>query len=202
MDEIAPGIFHWTAFLGSIGMRVSSYFVEPAGVVIDPMTPEDGGLDWFDGRSVSPQQALLTTRHHYRDCDAFRERFGLTVRASAPGMHEFEGTDRIVEPFEFGDEVAPGVIAIGTNSISPDDTTLHIAHGGGALSFGDGLVRMAGDALGFVPDSLIGDDPEPVKRGLVDAYRGLLSRDFEHLLFAHGEPLVGGGHSALADFVA
>ena len=32
--------------------------------------------------------------------------------------------------------------------------------------------------------------------------RGLLERDFEHLLFAHGEPLVGGGKSALRDFVA
>jgi hypothetical protein len=199
VQEIAPGIFHWTAFRSSIGSRVSSYYVEPAGVLIDPMAPE-GGLDVFDGHAP-PQQALLTTRHHYRDCDAFIERFGVTVVCSAPGLHEFEGTDRRVEGFEFGDEVAPGVVAVGTNAISPDDTTFVIAHGGGALSFGDGLVRPPGGPLGFVPDSLMGDDPAAVRDGLTNAHRGLLERDFDHLLFAHGEPLVGGGRAALKEFV-
>jgi glyoxylase-like metal-dependent hydrolase (beta-lactamase superfamily II) len=95
------------------------------------------------------------------------------------------------------------VLAIGTDAISPDDTTLHIAHGGGALAFADGLVRPPGGPLGFVSDSLIGDDPEAVKEALLAAYRGLLERDieFDTLLFAHGEPLVGGGRKALKDFV-
>ncbi|MEA2421929.1 MAG: hypothetical protein QOF55_1028, partial [Thermoleophilaceae bacterium] len=178
---------------------VSSYYVEAAGVLLDPMLP-DGGLEVFDGRS-RPQQALLSTRHHYRDCDRFVERFGVTVVASSPGLHEFEGSDRRVEGFEFGDEVAPGVVAVGTDAISPDDTTFHIAHGGGALAFGDGLVRPPGGPLGFVPDGLMGDDPESVKDGLRAAFRGLLERDFDHLLFAHGEPLVGGGRAALKEFL-
>jgi hypothetical protein len=199
VQEIAPGIFHWTAYRASIGMRVSSYYVEPAGVLLDPMLP-DGGLEAFEGMS-RPQQALLSTRHHYRDCDRFVERFGVTVVASSPGLHEFEGSDRRVEGFEFGDEVAPGVVAVGTDAISPDDTTFHIAHGGGALAFGDGLVRPPGGPLGFVPDGLMGDDPESVKDGLRAAFRGLLERDFDHLLFAHGEPLVGGGRAALKEFL-
>jgi hypothetical protein len=200
VQEIAPGIFHWTAFRDSIGMRVSSYYVEPAGVVIDPMLPEDG-LDAFDGHEP-PRQALLTTRHHFRACAEFAERFGCTVLCHEDGLHEFAGTDRTVEGFRPGDELAPGVFAIGTDAISPDDTTFHIAHGGGALAFGDGLVRMGGAGLGFVPDSLIGDDPPAVREALRNAYRGLLERDFEHLLFAHGEPLAGGGRSALSDFLA
>jgi hypothetical protein len=200
MQEIVPGIFHWTAFRTSIGTRVSSYYVEPAAAVIDPMVPEDG-LEAFDGREP-PRQAILTTRHHYRDCDRFRERFGCIVLCSEPGLHEFDGTDREVEGFRFGDEVAPGIVAIGTDAISPDDTTLHIAHGGGALSFGDGLVRPPGGPLGFVPDNLIGDDPGGVREQLLKAFRGLLERDFDHLLFAHGEPFVGGGREALRDFVS
>jgi hypothetical protein len=199
MEEIAPGIFHWTAFRATIGARVSSYFVEPAGIVIDPMVPEDG-LELFDGHEP-PQQAILTIRHHYRDSDAFARRFGLTVRCAGAGLHEFEGTDRVVDGFDFGEEVAPGVVAIGTDAISPDDTTLHIAHGGGALAFGDGLVRPPGGPLGFVPDQLM-DEPEKTQQGLMNAYRGLLERDFDSLLFAHGEPLVGGGHAALKEFVS
>ena len=40
-----------------------------------------------------------------------------------------------------------------------------------------------------------------VKAALKDAFRGLLELDFDHLLFAHGEPLVGGGKAALQDFL-
>ncbi len=116
------------------------------------------------------------------------------------GLHEFEGTDLDVEPYDPGDEVAPGIVAIGTDAISDDDTTFHIAHGGGALAFGDGLVRPPGAPIGFVPDYLM-DEPERTKERLLDAFRGLLERDFEHLLFAHGEPLIGGGREALKDFV-
>src|SRR2546423_1725654 len=58
-----------------------------------------------------------------------------------------------------------------------------------------------GETLSFVPDGLIGDDPEGVKTGLTDAFRGLLERDFEDLLFAHGDPIVGGGQAALRRFI-
>jgi hypothetical protein len=201
VQEIAPGISLWITFHERIRMHVCSYFIEPAGVVVDPMVPDDG-LEMFEGREP-PQKALLTTRHHYRGCEEFVERFGLTVHASEPGLHEFEGSDREVEGFGDGDEVAPGITAIVTDAISPDDTTLAIAHGGGAYLFGDGLVRPPGGPLVVVPDQLM-DEPERTKQRLQDAYRGLLERDFEfeHLLFAHGEPLIGGGRDALKDFVS
>jgi hypothetical protein len=41
-----------------------------------------------------------------------------------------------------------------------------------------------------------------VRAGLKDAFRGLQTRDFDHLIFAHGEPLIGGGKAALRDFVS
>ena len=201
MNEIAPGIFHWTAFHKGIGLDVSSYYVEPAGVVIDPMLPDEG-LDVFEGHEP-PRQALLTTRHHYRACAEFAERYdGLTVACSSAGLHEFEGTDRKVEGFGDGDEVAPGIVAVATDAISPDDVTFVIDHGGGALSFGDGLIHVGG-VLGFVPDEYM-DEPPKTKQRLADAYRGLLERDFtfEHLLFAHGEPVLGGARSILSDFVS
>jgi hypothetical protein len=53
-----------------------------------------------------------------------------------------------------------------------------------------------------VPDSLLGDDPEDVKAGLRGSLEALLDRDFDHLLLAHGEPVVGGGRAALREFVA
>jgi hypothetical protein len=48
---------------------------------------------------------------------------------------------------------------------------------------------------------MISSDPAAVKTGLKQAFRGLLERDFDHLLFAYGEPLIGGGKAALRAFI-
>lgn len=199
MREILPGIHHWTGFHEGIKQPVSSYYVAPAAALLDPMLPDEG-LDWFAGQDPRPQQILLTNRHHYRHSQRFVEEFGCSVRCSRPGLHEFEGGPE-VEAFEFGDELAPGITAVEIGAICPDETALHVAVAEGAVAFADGLIRPGGGPLGFVPDYLLGDDPDGVKRGLTDALRGLLERDFDHLLFAHGEPLVGGGKAAVRDFL-
>ena len=53
----------------------------------------------------------------------------------------------------------------------------------------------------FVPDSLIGKEPEKVKRGLKAAYARLLALSFDHVLLAHGQPWVGGAKQALRRFL-
>jgi hypothetical protein len=200
--ELSPGIWHWTAFRESIGMDVSSYWIEPAGVVIDPMVPPDAGLDWWEGREVEPRQIVLTIGLHWRQSDQFVQRFGCPVRCPRPAIERFEGTDRRAEPFDFGDEVAPGVTALEVDAIAPDEAALDITHGDGAVAVGDGLVRMDGDgSLSFVPDFLMGDEPQAVKAGLRQAYARLLEHDFELLLLAHGDPVVGGASDVLRDFL-
>jgi hypothetical protein len=199
MQEVVPGIWHWTAFHPRIRQPVGSHYVQPAGALIDPMVPEEG-VEWFGRLEQPPEQILLTNRHHYRQSDRFVQAFGCPVRCSEPGLHDFEGGPE-VEGFSFGDEPAPGITAVEVGAICPDETALHIAVEKGVVAFADGLVRPAGGALGFVPDWLMGDDAAAVKAGLKDSFRGLLERDFDHLLFAHGEPLVGGGKSALRDFL-
>ena len=105
MEEIAPGIWHWTAPHPHIGVDVSSYYLAEPRVLLDPLTPDDV-VERLDELGP-PREILLTCRHHWRDCSKLTERFGVTVRASRPGMHEFSG-DQPVEPFDFGDELAPG----------------------------------------------------------------------------------------------
>ena len=195
MREIVPGIFHWTTFHAPIRMRVSSYLVAPAGIVIDPKIPEDG----LDALPVKPLQVVLTSGLHTRDSQAFAEAFDIPIRASREGAERI-GDALQIEPYSDSDEVAPGVTAIAIGALCPDEGALHIAVAEGAIAFADGLVGYGG-ALGFVPDDLLGDDPAKVKTGLKQAYHGLLARDFDHLLFAHGEPLVNGGRAALRAFV-
>jgi hypothetical protein len=197
MEELVPGVFHWTAFHEGIAMDVSSYFVESSGTLIDPMLPEEG-IAWFRDRH-RPERIVLTIRHHYRQCDAFVKEFGIEVWCHQDGLHEFQGGPP-VRGFSFGDTLAPGLTVLELDVISPDDTVLRIDVEGGALAFGDGLVHW-GRGVGFVPDGLLGDDPEAIKRGLRGSLERLLEQDFEHLFFAHGDPIVGNGRAALARFL-
>jgi hypothetical protein len=114
------------------------------------------------------------------------------------GLHELDGRGP-VEAFDFGDELPGGVIAYEVDAIYPDETALHIpAHR--ALACADGVVRGSGrDELSFVPDAYM-DDPEKTKAGLRDAYRRLLVLDFDHLLLAHGDPVITSGKGALRAF--
>ncbi len=198
MREIADGIYHWTTFHEGIGQDVSSYFVERSGTLIDPRLPAEG-VDWFRARRA-PERIVLTIRHHYRHSDHFEREFGLEVLCHEDGLHEFDGGPA-VRGFAFGDRLASDVTALEMDAISPDDTVLVIDAAGGALAFGDGLVNYGSEQVGFVPDGLMGDDPEEVKRGLRRSLARLLDQDFQHLLFAHGEPIAGSGRAALTRFL-
>jgi hypothetical protein len=198
MNEIVPGIYHWTARHPDIHMRVSSYYVQPAGIVIDPLEPEDG-MGFFDELDLPPQQVVLTSGLHWRHSDRFSDRYGATIRVVSSGARRWEDTGRQAETFEYGDEVAPGVQALEVGQICPDDTALHIAHGNGAMAIADALLSHEG-ALSFMPDSLM-DDPEDTKEGLRNSLRGLLDKEFDTLLFAHGDPVEKGGSAALKGFL-
>jgi hypothetical protein len=192
VNEIVPGVFHWTAMHPRIKTEVSSYYLQEERVLIDPMKPPEG-LEAFD-RAAPPAHILMTNRHHWRQSGAFVDAFGCTVHCNRAGMHEFTRGER-VEPFEPGDELPGGVVAHAVGAICPDESALFIPRRH-ALACADGLVRMNGEP-GFVPDRLMGDDPEEVKRGLRDAYARLTDLDVEHLLLAHGAPVVGGGREVL-----
>jgi hypothetical protein len=143
------------------------------------------------------ERVVLSNRHHIRHAERFAERFGCPILAHESGLYEFEGGPA-VEGFGFGDRLAGDVVALEMDAICPDDTAIEIAAGEGALLFADAVINREG--LAFVSDGLIGDDPDGVKRRVRERAAALCERGFDHLLFAHGEPLVGGGREALRRF--
>ncbi len=193
MDEVVEGVFHWKALHPRIGVEVGCHYVAGSATAIDPLLPAEG-IEWFEGRGV--ERVLLSTRHHLRHAPQLAERFGCPILCHEAGLHEFEdGPD--VYGFAFGERLADDVVALEMDAISPDDTVLRIESGGGALLFADSLIRH--EEVGFVSDELIGDDPEGVKRQIRERCARLLDEEFEHLFFAHGDPLVGGGREALRE---
>ena len=197
MIEIGPGLWHWTALRDRIAAEVSSYYLESERVIIDPMLPPDG-LRWFDAHGA-PEHAVLTNRHHDRDAWLLRDAFGCVVHCVRSGLRELEGRGP-AEAFGFGDELPGGIVVHEVDAICPDETALHIPRHR-ALAVADGVVRWrGGDELRFVPDFLM-DDPQRTKQGLREAYRRLLELDFDLLLLAHGDPIVGRAREALGAFV-
>ncbi|HEY7121872.1 MAG TPA: hypothetical protein VH329_04870 [Solirubrobacterales bacterium] len=195
MEEVLPGVWHWTAEHPQIHAEVSSHWVPASGALIDPLLPPDRGMEPF--RSQPPDRVLLSNRHHLRHSERFADEFGCVIECSMPGLHEFEGGPD-VQGFDFGEEAAPGIEALEVGAICPDESALWIRDAG-ALVIADGIVHRDGE-MRFVSDGLLGEHPEGVKAGLRSSYSRLLDLDFENLLFAHGDPLIGGGKAALREF--
>jgi hypothetical protein len=201
MNEIAPGVFDWTTFHEGIGQPVHSHYLADPGVVLDPREPE-GGLEWFAGHGP-PACVVLTNRHHLRHSLAFAERFGCPVLAHEAGLWDLP--DQGITPFSFGDELVPGVVAHEVGVLCPEETAVHVAPRDGrpgVLALADCVVRWDGE-LGFVPDSLLGEDPGAVRRGLADRLLRLCDAlEFEVLLLGHGAPAASGGRNEVRAFAA
>ncbi len=203
LREVLPGVFHWTAVHPEIQVPVHCHYLEPQRMLLDPLVPDEG-LAWFERRP--PRHILLTNRLHSRHSARFVKAFGCEIWCNAEGLDHFGDEGELpgltVRGFRAGEELPGGVRSFEVGELCADETAFWIPGPEPALAVADGVVRGARGRLAFVPDELIGDDPDPIKRALKAAYRRLLTLDFDHLLFAHGEPWIGGAKRALAAFVA
>jgi hypothetical protein len=203
VQEVLRDVFHWSTAHPKLGIEVSSYWLDADGIAIDPLLPPQM-MDWLRERPVRPTDVLLSNRHHYRDSGALVEEFDATVHCNAAGLHEF-GEQQHVRGFEPGEMLPGGVIAFEIDAISPDDTAL-VLPGVRAVVLADAVIRMEGRKEGgplrFVSDGLM-DDPERDKAAILAALERLLAEiDFDHLLLAHGGPVIGDGRDQLQRFVS
>lgn len=142
MQEILPGVHHWTTFHEGIGQRVHSYYLtatEPA-VLIDPRVPAQG-LGVF--RAAPPRHAYLTNRHHYRHSDRFAAAFGTEIWCHTAGLHEFSDGEQVTA-FQHNDLLPGGVQALAVGVLCPEETALYIPLHAGILALGDAIIREHG----------------------------------------------------------
>ena len=195
IHEVLPGVLHWTARHPSAGLDSGSHYLVEEGILIDPIAPPEG-LEWFDGREIA--EILLTNRHHTRSAFDLQDRIGVTIRAPRTGMYELPA-DR-VQPFDFGDELSAGIRPHAISESWPDETALEIPRHR-AVAIADGVHNY--DGLGFFPDNLLGDDPEAERQRLREGFARLTAEvDFDHLLLAHGTPILGNARERLSRFAA
>jgi hypothetical protein len=180
--EIRPGLWRWTAphpdwndgeeWPQEVGCV---YFEAPdATVLVDPLVPVGEEARFFsalDGdveRRGLPVSILLTVEWHARSRDALAARY-------ENGPERPQG----VEPF-----TAPEV-----------DETLWWIPEHAALVTGDVLLGLSG-GIRVCPDSWLDGRSSPA--GIRQTLKPLLGLPVERILPAHGEPVLAGGHAALA----
>lgn len=200
MKEILPGVFHWKTFHEGIQAYVHSCYIEATtpAVLIDPRIPADG-VAWFDGHKT-PDHIYLTNRHHYRHSGQLADTFGCKIWCHKAGLHEYTKGEKVTG-FEHGVELPGKVTALEVGVLCPEETALYLPLSGGIMALGDAIVRDEKSRLSFVADYLMGDDPEAVKEGLCNIFKGHLRRKFEHLLLAHGKPVIGNAKEELKKFL-
>lgn len=198
IEEILPGLVQWSTFHEGIGQPVHSAFALRSGTLIDPMEPADG-VEAL-AALTTPCRIVLTNRHHYRHSDRFAAAFGCPVHCHEAGLAHFaDGPE--VQGFSFDEQLTDGLRALELGAICAEETTLLLDAADGVLCFGDGLTRAPDGGLAYMPDRLLGDDPARVRAGLSKSLQRMFEEDFDALLFAHAQPVLGGGRALLGEFL-
>lgn len=192
MEELTPGIRHWSGRHPNIGWEVSSYWLPGLKVLLDPLEVPD--------EVTGVEEIVLSNRHHRRSAFEARERFGAVLRVPRTGMQDYSDDDA-VEPYDYGEPLAGGAITAHlVTELWPDDGVLHIPSLD-ALEIADTVLHYR-DELSLVPENLMGDDPEADREAILGGLERLsLELEFKHLLFAHGTPIVDDGRERLKEFL-
>jgi glyoxylase-like metal-dependent hydrolase (beta-lactamase superfamily II) len=205
VDEIAPGLWRWTALHpewtpeqgGPEGWEaeVGCVYWEAgdAVVLVDPLVPAErerfwGALDRDVERLGLPVVVLLTCAWHARSASELARRYGAAVLQPDVGSEQLEGATL----FPPGGEL-PGA-AVSLAALPAAREVVYWLPGPRAVVPGDAIVGT-GRGLRLSPASWLED-------GDLDALAGallpLLELPVERVLVSHGEPVLDGAREALA----
>jgi glyoxylase-like metal-dependent hydrolase (beta-lactamase superfamily II) len=182
IEEIGPGLKRWAGVhpefdpleddLDESYAEVASvlYSGEDTLVLIDPLVTDDRWpeLDAEVKLSGKPVVVLTTISFHTRSRDAVARRYGARLGGAVAGIRAFSA--------ERGDEVAFWL----------EEPR--------ALVFGDAILGDQAGGLRLTPWARDADGLERTRQALLP----LLDLPVEVVLPAHGEPVLAGGHAALA----
>ncbi len=215
VDEIAPGLWRWTAlhpdwtpeeaddgqgWEQEVGCTF--YEADDAIVLIDPLVPEGEDRERFlehlddDVERTGKQVAILVTVHyHERSAGELAERYSAEVWAT-------EGTAVNLEvpparTFAPGDPLPGEVVAI--DAMRRDEVLLWIPRHA-ALVTGDAILGADDGGVRICPPSWLPDGTNYAQyRADLSA---LLDLPVERVLVTHGEPVLVDGREALAAALA
>jgi glyoxylase-like metal-dependent hydrolase (beta-lactamase superfamily II) len=190
VQKVASGLWRWTgrhpkwkpsdAGPDGWGEEVGCvyYHAPDAVVLVDPLAPPEdeerfwAALDRDVERAGKPVRILLTVSWHGRSAEGVAKRYGAATDGPLPA----------------------GVEA---HAAPAGEETVYRLPEHGALVFGD-VVLGADGGVRLCPESWLEGTLDQLRNEL----RPLLELPVERLLVSHGEPVLEGGHAALARALA
>jgi hypothetical protein len=210
VDEIAPGIWRWTALHPEWqpdvewGREVASFAfaVDETLVLVDPLVPDDvwPRLDELAAERATVA-ALITIPYHVRSSEDVLARYG--AKASVwghPAVARRMRDGSSLRPIEPGARLPGSAEAYTIGSPRRQEMPLWFpSHR--ALAFGDAVVGVDGALR--VWEVVDGAKRKAWYRNrFVPTLEPLLERETELVLVTHGPPVVDGGREALREALA
>lgn len=172
---------HWPQHVGSVYAELPD-----AVVLIDPIVPAEEpdrlweALDRDVERIGRPVHVLLTVHWHERSAEEVLDRYGATLwRPEQPGGLPPSAQAEIVQGADWAEAVF---------YLEPWR----------ALVVGDLLIGDGEGGLRVPVSWFPREEQDWVRRGLKEQLRRLLDLDLDLVLVSHGDPVLEGGHAALA----
>jgi glyoxylase-like metal-dependent hydrolase (beta-lactamase superfamily II) len=195
MEQVAPGLWRWTAYHEKWKKNVGCLILEAGAqlILIDPLVENWQALEALArDREV---HVFLTVFWHARTTGEIVERSGARLWSTAAARRRIANrAGAPTEHFEPGDPLPGGLEAFPTGRFAEVVFWLPEQN---ALAIGDVVM---GSPFRLCPQSWLeqGETHESLKAAL----RPLLDLPVERVLVSHGEPVLAGGHAALADLLA
>jgi len=217
MDEIAPGIWRWTARHPQWhtriewGHEVASYALIGDGLVlVDPLLPATGapGRAEVDralerlAREASRLDITITIPYHARSAEElflrYRDALPTAIWGHRAVARRFTDDATVLSEIEPGGPIGEVATALPIGKPRRYETPLYFpAHR--ALAFGDAVIGIDGGLRIWQEAST---DPLWHERVFVPTMRPLLDLDVERVLVTHGPAVLHDGRRALADAMA
>jgi glyoxylase-like metal-dependent hydrolase (beta-lactamase superfamily II) len=209
IDELAPGLWRWTAPRGGIPTTMTAYALRDGSdtILVDPLAGADdepllAELDEIVGGAV---RILITTPFHVRGSDVLRRRWRgrheVTISGHAQCVHPERLRNRSgFRPLRGGETLEGGVRVHTIGKPRRAELPLELpSHR--ALAFGDAVLEVDGELR-------VWEDLDGGRRGawyeqrFLPTLEALTRLDVERVLVTHGNPVLRDGAQALAATLA
>jgi glyoxylase-like metal-dependent hydrolase (beta-lactamase superfamily II) len=200
--QIAPGLWRWTGHHEEWKDDVGCVYYETpdAVVLIDPLIPPEdetrflAALDRDIAKVQAPVHILITIFWHARSAADVVRRYGARLWAPSGARAATQRrTETVTDVFRPGD-VLPGGVEARACGRATEVVFWIPAHR--TLVTGDALLGGEKGGVRLCPKSWLpaSTNHDRLRAGL----RPLLDLPVERILVSHGEPVLAGGHRALA----
>jgi hypothetical protein len=190
LEEVVPGVYNWHVEDERIGARSDAYAVvdrDGAVVLIDPLP-----IDELLLRPLGTLTAIvLTAGNHQRSAWRFRELFKVPVWAPEHAHGLEQDPDNF---YTSGDSLPGGLSALHTPGPAESMFTLWMQQHPRGIVFLSDLLTHKGDGR---PEFVPGEYQDEPMRTRMSVQRVLDHLPVDTVCFAHGEPIVGHGRTAL-----